>query len=239
MKSKKVFLSLLICALSFSIIGKVSPTPVETLLEILPDHPTVRTHLYPLIDEWQKYQANENPNFDIEILIFALLYRAEKHHAQALKTTPHIIHPIEVCSILWDIGKVRNSNILVSAILHDVLEDTFTTEEEIQKSFERRICETVKEVTNDPASSLDENMQHHINHIPLMSQDARLIMLADQISTLANLRGASPSEGTKIDAYFAWGKKLLIALKGTHTGLEVVLQKEIEHHQQHLNLQPL
>jgi GTP diphosphokinase / guanosine-3',5'-bis(diphosphate) 3'-diphosphatase len=192
---------------------------MDTLFETLPDNPKIRSLTFHLLNEWQNYKTNENSNFDIEKLILAIIYGAEKHHEQTRKdaeATPYIIHPLQVCNNLWEIGKIRNSNILISAILHDTLEDTSATDEEIQKYFGRRVCETIKEITNDPTLSSYENKQRQIDHVPDMSQDARLVKLADRLANITDLRTPPPTwNQEKIDGYFIWGQKLLDALKGT------------------------
>ena len=247
MNPKKIFLGALICSLNFILPGIASQTSIvfeqhlpkayfmETLFETLPDNPKIRSLTLHLLDEWQNYKGNENPNFDTERLILAIIYGAEKHHGQTRKdaeATPYIIHPLQVCNNLWEIGHIRNPNILISAILHDTLEDTSATENEIQKFFGSRVCETIKEVTNDPNLATDENKQRQIDHVPLMSQDARLVKLADRLANIVDLRAPPPSwNAEKIEGYFTWGQKLLTALKGTNAYLEAALAKEIENHQ--------
>ena len=146
MKSKKTCLAALFCFLSLLIPGIGSQNPIDFeqrlpsayIMETLPDNPKIRSLALHLIREWQSYRGTENPNFDFEKLIFAITYAAEKHRGQTRKdaeATPYIIHPLQVCKNLWESGKVRNSNILIAAILHDTLEDTSATEEEIQQFF--------------------------------------------------------------------------------------------------------
>ncbi len=208
---------------------------IETLCDLLPDNSQIRALTTRLIHEWEAYKASGNKNFEIDALILAIIYGAEKHHGQKRKDaagTPYIIHPLQVCYNLWDIGQVRNSNILISSILHDSLEDTDATESEIEKYFGKRVCETIKEVSNDPNLDTNANKQRQIDHVPLMSQDARLLKLADRLANIVDLRTPPPSWNTeKVDGYFTWGEKLLTALRGTNANLEAALEKEIKNHQ--------
>lgn len=245
MKVKKTFLTTLVCTLNFAFPGLGSqnrdfeqpPTEYCSIDDtFISDNLKICSLTAHLTTEWLNYTINENPNFDLESLTLAIIYGAEKHDGQTRKdaeATPYIIHPLQVCYNLWEIGQVRNSNILISAILHDTLEDTSATEHEIQQYFGSRVCETIKEVTNDPNLDSNENKQRQIDHVPLMSQDARLVKLADRLANIVDLRTPPPSwNREKVDGYFNWGQKLLTALKGTNANLEAALEKEIENHQQ-------
>ena len=67
-------------------------------------------------------------------LLKAIHFSADKHRDQRRKNaihSPYINHPIEVTQWLWDVGGIRDSTTLISAVLHDTLEDTQTTKEEI------------------------------------------------------------------------------------------------------------
>ncbi|MEZ5314722.1 MAG: HD domain-containing protein [Chlamydiales bacterium] len=208
---------------------------MTSLLQVLPDNPKIRSLTNHLLSEWQNYKTYENPSFNTHQLICAIIYSAHQHANQVRKdkeSTPYIIHPLEVCNNLWEVGQVRNANILMSAILHDTLEDTLATEDEIQKYFGQRVLITVKEVTNAPNLSSDENKQCQIDHVPCMSQDARLVKLADRLANITDLNTNPPSSWTsqKIENYFTWGEKLLAALRGTNHQLETMLKKMIEDH---------
>jgi len=74
-----------------------------------------------------------------------------------------------VARSLWDEGKVRQINVLVAAILHDTLEDTETTAEELESLFGARVRYTVEEVTNDPKLSAEENKVLQVEHAPHLS----------------------------------------------------------------------
>lgn len=245
MKLKNIFLAASLSLFLPLTASETSITPelqlpkayfMDTLFDTLPDNPKIRSLMTHLLYEWENYKASENQNFDTEKLILAIIYGAAKHHGQTRKDTegtPYIIHPLQVCNNLWEIGQVRNSNILASAILHDTLEDTDATESEIQKYFGSRVCETIKEISNDPNLDTNANKQRQIDHVPLMSQDARLVKLADRLANIVDLRTPPPSwNSDKVDGYFQWGQKLLTALKGTNANLEASLEKEIKNHHQ-------
>ncbi|MEJ5224703.1 MAG: HD domain-containing protein, partial [Anaerolineales bacterium] len=68
------------------------------------------------------------------LLLKALRFSAEKHRDQRRKDStqsPYINHPIQVAELLWDVGGVRDPATLIAAVLHDTIEDTDATAEEI------------------------------------------------------------------------------------------------------------
>jgi guanosine-3',5'-bis(diphosphate) 3'-pyrophosphohydrolase len=85
------------------------------------------------------------------VLLKALRFAAEKHRDQRRKGTnssPYINHPIEVAETLARSG-VSDPVILQAAILHDTIEDTETTPEEIEREFGADVRKMVEEVTDD------------------------------------------------------------------------------------------
>ncbi len=72
------------------------------------------------------------------IFMSALKFGANKHRRQRredAEQTPYFNHPINVAEILWSIGAVRDISILTAALLHDVIEDTKTRPEEVERDF--------------------------------------------------------------------------------------------------------
>ena len=88
----------------------------------------------------------------MEELLAALRFAAEKHRSQRRKdseSTPYINHPIAVAELLARVGKVDNLELLQAAILHDTIEDTETTAQELDERFGERVRRLVEEVTDD------------------------------------------------------------------------------------------
>ena len=123
---------------------------------------------------------------------------------------------------------MRSLNVLISALLHDTLEDTDATPEEIESLFGRRVRETVEELTNNPSMSGEENKQRQVDHAPSLSLNAQLVKLADRLYNIRDLRNPPPTwNREKVTAYLNWGYKLLRALRGTNAYLENALEEEI------------
>ena len=86
------------------------------------------------------------------LILKAAHFAAKKHRAQRRKdahASPYIIHPISVALEIAQIGGVDDPEILAAALLHDTLEDTETTPEELEAEFGKKDCEYVLDVTDD------------------------------------------------------------------------------------------
>jgi (p)ppGpp synthase/HD superfamily hydrolase len=167
----------------------------RNLLESHCNHNSAVLHQFDkMADKWLRYYNKHTGAFDIDTLLQATVFAAIKHEGQVRKdaeSTPYIIHPIGVAYILWTEGNIRNVNVLTAALLHDTLEDTETTAEEIESLFGSRVRSTVEEVTNDPALSSEENKQRQVDHAPNMSMDAQLVKLADRLYNIRDLKNAA------------------------------------------------
>lgn len=181
---------------------------------------------------WTKYYKEKKGQLDLYRLLTAVTFAAIKHDGQCRKDgaeTPYIIHPIGVSRLLWEIGGVRSVNVLAAALLHDTLEDTDTTYDELKSQFGERIAHTVLEVSNDPALSSQENKQRQVDHAPHMTLNGQLVKLADRLYNLHDLRNPPPKwSKDEVLRYVEWGGKLLAALKGTNEPLETALEEEIK-----------
>ena len=89
---------------------------------------------------------------DLAKLLQAASFAAKKHRYQKRKgddAEPYVNHPLEVANLLANIGKVDDYDILIAAVLHDTIEDTETTKEELTELFGAKVSDYVMEVTDD------------------------------------------------------------------------------------------
>lgn len=162
---------------------------------------------------------------EISAVFKALSFAAQKHSSQRRKdksASPYINHPIDVVYILWEIGKIRDLDIITAAILHDTLEDTVTTAKELEAEFGVKIRKIVEEVSDDKQLPKEVRKQYQIDHTDSLSFSARNIKLADKICNIEDLIDSPPvdwSEKRKID-YAAWGLEIVRKLRGTNLKLE-------------------
>jgi hypothetical protein len=230
---KKIFAGICLTTLCVAGFAGVEETR-EALGDFCGGNPEVLRGFDRVAGSWEAYADKHGNEWDMGKLLDAVEFAAEKHAGQTRKDadkTPYIIHPIGVSELLWNVGNIRSVNVLAAALLHDTLEDTDATEAEIKERFGERILYTVKEVTNDPALSGEENKQRQIEHAPALSLDAQLVKLADRLYNVRDLQVPPPGwSQAKVDAYYGWGEKLLLALRGTNEGLETALQERIDSH---------
>lgn len=157
----------------------------------------------------------------------ALAFAAEKHRNQRRKdaeASPYINHPIALADILVNKGGVTDGVVLCAAVLHDTIEDTNTTVEELRELFGTRVTAIVLEVTDDKSLDKDVRKQKQIEHAPHISREAKLVKLADKISNLRDIL-ASPPAGwppERKQKYFEWAASVVAGLRGVHPGLEAV-----------------
>lgn len=158
-------------------------------------------------------------------LMQAASFAARKHTGQTRKgddAAPYINHPLEVANLLANIGKVDDFNILIAAVLHDTIEDTETTKEEITEIFNAEVCGYVLEVTDDKSLPKAERKQKQIEHAPHLSNGAKQVKLADKISNITDVM-KNPPAGWSLERrleYIEWGEKVVAGLRGANADLE-------------------
>ena len=153
----------------------------------------------------------------ILLILKACEFAADKHRNQRRKDqtrTPYINHPLSVARALAEEGGVKDAEILAAAILHDTLEDTQTTLEELRKAFGRRVASLVAEVTDDKTLPKQVRKQRQIDHGPSKSQGAALIKVADKICNLRDLAQSPPTHWTveRKGKYIEWAREVVRAL---------------------------
>jgi len=162
-------------------------------------------------------------------LLEAVAFAAEKHRDQRRKdaeASPYINHPIELATLLKRQG-IDDVVVLCASLLHDTVEDTNTTPEELRRTFGDEVTRVVLEVTDDTTLPKLQRKQLQIDHADTLSTRARLVKLADKICNLRDM-ATSPPSGWPLQRrieYFAWAKDVIDRLRGTHAGLEAMFDR--------------
>ena len=115
------------------------------------------------------------------MLFSALAFAAHKHRDQRRKdaeASPYINHPIALARVLTVEGGVTDPTTLVAAILHDTIEDTETTAEELRELFGAVVTAVVLEVTDDKSLPKAERKRLQIDQAPQLSNRGKLVKLA-------------------------------------------------------------
>jgi guanosine-3',5'-bis(diphosphate) 3'-pyrophosphohydrolase len=158
-------------------------------------------------------------------LLKALAFAAHKHRDQRRKdpeASPYINHPIALADVLVNEGGVTDVEVLCAALLHDTVEDTATTHEELATVFGARVARIVAEVTDDKTLSKAERKRLQVEHAGSLSPEAKLVKLADKICNLRDVAERPPASWdlARRREYFDWAKRVVDGLRGA-TGEEM------------------
>jgi GTP diphosphokinase / guanosine-3',5'-bis(diphosphate) 3'-diphosphatase len=185
------------------------------------------------------------PNIPLDAILTAAIFAACKHQGQVRKdelASPYITHPLSVAREIYATGKVDDQPILVAAILHDTLEDTETTQDELQQHFGEDVLSIVLEVTDDKTLNKARRKQRQVIHAPQLSYAARIIKLADKLVNCRDILHMPPRDWTLVrrQEYIQWAADVLTQIRGTNPPLEEAFDKMAAEAEAELNftLQP-
>jgi GTP diphosphokinase / guanosine-3',5'-bis(diphosphate) 3'-diphosphatase len=170
-------------------------------------------------------------NDGLSLLISATAFAADKHRNQRRKdpeASPYINHPIALANVLLNEAEIDDVTVLAAALLHDTVEDTDTTGDELRRTFGEAVAGLVLEVTDDKSLPKAERKRLQIEHAPHLSRGAKLIKLADKICNLRDVR-LTPPAGWSLERrreYFDWARSVIDGLRGAHGKLEAIFDAE-------------
>lgn len=164
---------------------------------------------------------------EISTLLDVLSFAADKHRDQRRKdpeATPYINHPIEVAQLLWDVGETQDLVLICGALLHDTIEDTTTTAEELQENFGPEVCALVQEVTDDKSLPKETRKQLQIEHAADKSERAKQLKLADKICNVRDLVRSPPRNWThgRRRQYLEWSTSVINQIRGANPRMEAM-----------------
>jgi GTP diphosphokinase / guanosine-3',5'-bis(diphosphate) 3'-diphosphatase len=170
------------------------------------------------------------PRFDTPLLLKALSFAAYKHRHQRRKGSkhiPYINHPIALADLLVRTGKIRDPKTIAVALLHDTVEDTCTTPDEIKAEFGSTISNLVAELTDDKTLPDEERKRRQIEHASSLSPRARLVKLADKTCNLRDIVQDPPTKWTlkRKQQYFDWAKSVVDKIRGSNARLETAFDE--------------
>lgn len=165
-------------------------------------------------------------------LLKAAEYAAEMHRDQRRKgveASPYINHPIQVASIIANVGKVSDVTVLAAALLHDTIEDTEATGNALEERFGGNIRQLVEEVTDDKTLPKAERKRLQIEHTAHMSDGAKLIKIADKTCNVRDI-GSKPPDDWSIERrreYFDWAVKVVAGCRGVNAAMEELFDQNV------------
>lgn len=168
-----------------------------------------------------------------KLIVKALKFAEHKHRFQCRKDScksPYIKHPIDLLSILVNEADITDENVLCAALLHDTIEDTDTSAEELRIVFGEKITNIVLEVTDDKDLPKQERKELQVAHAAHSSPEAKLVKFADKIANVRDIK-IDPPQGwdqLRIDEYYAWSKRVIDQLRGTNETLETLFDRAVD-----------
>lgn len=166
---------------------------------------------------------------DLKVLLKALAFAAHKHKDQRRKdvdASPYINHPISLADILCNEAHITDIETICGALLHDTVEDTETSPDELEQEFGKTIRDIVMDVTDDKTLPKAARKQAQIDHAAHISDKAKLVKLADKISNLRDVLDNAPANWSleRRQEYFDWARKVIDQIQGTHPRLEAIFE---------------
>jgi (p)ppGpp synthase/HD superfamily hydrolase len=130
--------------------------------------------------------------------------------------------------------------ILTAAVLHDTVEDTETTPEEIEAHFGRQVRALVAEVTDDKTLPKEERKDIQEKHAASSSFEAKVIKFGDKISNVQDLTRFPPAHWTveRRRKYLDWTERVLAGCRGCNAGLEAYYDEVLKEGRRALEAEP-
>lgn len=163
----------------------------------------------------------------MENLIEKAQVLAEKaHHTQKRKTdgSPYIEHPLAVGVLLAQHG--CDEVTIAAGIVHDVLEDTQVTEDQLRRELGDAVADIVCAVSENKTLSWEDRKQQYIDTVSASSKSVKMVSVADKVHNLQDLIAAHAALGTKVWKKFNRGKEKKLWFERT---LLQQLQKKWNH----------
>ena len=142
------------------------------------------------------------PNADIALIDKAVAYADAKHEHQKRKDgSPYIIHPLAVAEIVAEMG--LDMDAILGALLHDCIEDTDASHDDIEKLFGQTVAELVEGVTKLTRANFSTSEQAQMENLRkmfmAMSKDIRvvLIKIADRLHNMRTMQYQTPAKQVK------------------------------------------
>jgi len=168
----------------------------------------------------------------IRLISEAAALAAHRHTGMARKgrgSEPYINHLAEVANLLAAVTDGVDAELVAAGWLHDTIEDTRTTREELAERFGSRVAALVVECTDDMSLPKPVRRQKQIEDAPHKSPDAKLIKTADKVSNISARIVPHPSKDERSDLadYAAWADKVVTGCRGINPRLDRIFDNTI------------
>ena len=179
---------------------------------------------------------------DIVLLAHAADYAARQHIGQRRKgerAEPYINHLTEVAALLAEATGGGDVTLLAGGLLHDTLEDTDATYEDLTQRFGPEVAALVAEVTDDKSLAKEERKRLQIAKTSAKSRRAKLLKIADKTSNLRGLITSPPVGWTeaRLRDYVVWANDVVQSCRGLNPRLEAAFDEAHEKASRHFGCQ--
>jgi len=157
-------------------------------------------------------------------ILKAAHFAADKHRDQrrkGLEASPYINHPIAVAEVLTTVGGVTDLATIQAALLHDTIEDTNTTADELQSAFGEEVMNLVLEVSDDKTLEKAERKRLQVEHANSISAKAKMIKMSDKIANVTDIINVPPEDWTDARRleYFSWAGAVVSGCRDANEAL--------------------
>jgi guanosine-3',5'-bis(diphosphate) 3'-pyrophosphohydrolase len=157
---------------------------------------------------------------------------ARRHNGMARKgrgNEPYINHLAEVANLLAAATDGADAELVAAGWLHDTLEDTETTREELAQKFSERVAALVVECTDDMTLPKAERRRLQVVNASHKSPSARLIKIADKISNIGARILSDPNAEERSDLvdYTNWAEQVVAGCRGGNAWLDSIFDKTV------------
>jgi (p)ppGpp synthase/HD superfamily hydrolase len=169
--------------------------------------------------------ASSNHAFILKAAMFA----AERHRDQRRKGAdrePYVNHLIEVADLLAGSHHGSDAELIAAGFLHDTIEDTCTTFQELVDRFGRAVADLVLEVSDDQDLTKDVRKRLQVDKVKIKSPRAQLLTIADKTANVGSLVRSPPVDWSRnrIREYGDWADAVVSQIKGRDRGLDAAFE---------------
>jgi guanosine-3',5'-bis(diphosphate) 3'-pyrophosphohydrolase len=170
---------------------------------------------------------------EIPAILSAAHYAAAKHVNQKRKgaaAEPYVNHLIEVAWLVSTALSEPDPNLVIAALLHDVVEDADVTPAELAERFGDDVAALVLEVTDDKSLPQAERKRLQIENAPKKSTRAQVIKLADKISNVRGMLSSPPANWSveRKREYVDWAARVVDRLASPNPILKAEFENAVK-----------
>src|SRR5258708_16722534 len=177
-------------------------------------------------------ESNEHPvpAEPVQHILAAARYAAAKHASQKRKGVaeePYVNHLLEVAELIAGSSEVLDTELVMAGLLHDTIEDTGVTRQELEQLFGNDVASLVVEVTDDKSLPQEMRKSLQVQNAGKKSARAPTLKLADKISNLRSMLASPPADWSlqRRRQYFEWAGQVVAGLSAPNSLLKAEFDK--------------